>query len=193
MRLELAHVADPPDVVADAIGFLVPPVYFVAADLFAHLNGFEHGTVAVAATADVVNLRHAWGANEFRKRFDQIEAVNIIADLFSLVTENPVRSTAHGTDHQVRKKTMQLGPSVRRAGETTAPKGNGRHSEIYPVFLDKNVCCNFRRAEERMLRVIDTHRLRDTGLVFMARLYFPAFLEFAQRQTVRRIAIDFVR
>src|SRR5215467_2195046 len=26
MRLELAHVADPPDVVADAIGFLVAPV-----------------------------------------------------------------------------------------------------------------------------------------------------------------------
>ena len=27
----------------------------------------------------------------------------------------------------------------------------------------------------------------------MAWLYFPAFLEFAQRQTVRRVAIDFVR
>ena len=26
MRLELSHVADPPDVVADAIGFLVAPV-----------------------------------------------------------------------------------------------------------------------------------------------------------------------
>src|SRR4029077_8979511 len=44
-----------------------------------------------------------------------------------------------------------------------------------------------------MLGVIDTHRLRDTGLVFVARLYFPALLEFAQRQTVRRVAIDFVR
>src|SRR5262249_25132980 len=109
------------------------------------------------------------------------------------VPETPICSAAHGTDHQVRKKTMQLGPSVRRAGETTAPKGNGRHSEISPVFLDKNVCCNFRRTEERMLRVIDTHRLRDAGLVFVARLYFPTFSEFAQRQTVRRIAIHFVR
>jgi hypothetical protein len=27
----------------------------------------------------------------------------------------------------------------------------------------------------------------------MAGLYFPAFLEFAQRQTVWRIAVDFVR
>jgi hypothetical protein len=26
MRLELSHIANPPDVVADAIGFLVPPV-----------------------------------------------------------------------------------------------------------------------------------------------------------------------
>jgi len=88
---------------------------------------------------------------------------------------------------------MQFGPGVRRPGETAATKRNGRHSEISPVFLDENVCCDFRRTEERMLGVIDTHRLRNTGLVFVARLYFPAFLEFAQGQTVRRVAIDFVR
>src|SRR5207244_6115461 len=117
----------------------------------------------------------------------------VVSDLFSFVPENSVRSAAYGTDHQVREKPMQFGPGVRRAGETAATKRNGRHSEISPVFLDENIGCNFRRTEERMLGVVDTHRLRNTGLVFVARLYFPAFLEFAQRQTVRRVAIDFVR
>ncbi len=94
-----------------------------------------------------------------RERFDQIEAVNVVADLFSFVAENPIRSAAHGTDHQVREKTMQLGPGVRRSGETAATERNRRHSEISPVFLDENIRCNFRRAEKRMLGVIDTHRL----------------------------------
>ena len=85
MRLELSHVTDPPDVVADAIGFLVAPVQFFAADLLAHFDGFEHGTVAVAATPDVVDLASARGADEFGKRFDQIEAMNVVADLFSFV------------------------------------------------------------------------------------------------------------
>src|SRR5438094_10315213 len=43
-----------------------------------------------------------------------------------------------------------------------------------------------------MFRVIDAHRFRDARLVFVARLDFPAFLQFAQRQTIRRVAIDFV-
>ena len=68
----------------------------------------------MAATADVVDLAGARGTDEFRKRFDQIEAVNVVADLFSFVAENPVRSAAHGTDHQIREKTMQLGAGVRR-------------------------------------------------------------------------------
>ena len=42
MRLELSHVADPPDVVADPVRFFVAPVYFFSADLFAHRDGFEH-------------------------------------------------------------------------------------------------------------------------------------------------------
>ena len=138
----------------------------------------------MAAAADVVDLARARGANEFGKGFDQIEAVNVVSDLFSFVPENPVRSAAYGTDHQVREKTMQFGPGVRRAGETTATKRNGRHSEISPVFLDENIRRNFRCAEKRMLRVIDTHRLRDTELVFVAWLYFPAHLEFAQRDQV---------
>src|SRR4051812_21744515 len=105
----------------------------------------------MAAAPDVVDLASARGGDELRKRFDQIEAMNVVADLFSFVAENPVRSAAYGTDHQIREKTVQLGSGVCRSGETAATERDRRHSEISPVFLDKNVGCNFRRTEKRML------------------------------------------
>src|SRR5437762_14324501 len=95
------------------------------------------------AATNVVNLACARCPNEFRKRFDQIEAVNVVADLFSFVAENPVRSSAHSTDHQVREKTMQLSPSVRGLGQTAATKREGRHSAISPVCPIENVPTHF--------------------------------------------------
>src|SRR5665213_193265 len=50
MRLEFPHVADPPNVVADAIILDVSPFQFFAADAFALVNCFEHGTVPVSYT-----------------------------------------------------------------------------------------------------------------------------------------------
>src|ERR1700758_4826797 len=82
---------------------------------------------------------------------------------------------------------------MRRPGETTATERDGRHSKISSVFLGENVRGYFRRAKERMLSVIDAHRFGNAGLVFVTRLDFPAFLQFAQRQTIRCVAINFVR
>src|SRR6266571_4785883 len=82
---------------------------------------------------------------------------------------------------------------MRRSRKTTATERNRRHSEISSVFLDENVRSDLGCAKERMLRVIDAHGLRNAGLVFVARLDFPAFLQFAQRKAVRCVAIDLVR
>src|SRR5207247_6228574 len=65
MRLKLSHIADPPDVVADAVRLLIAPGQFFAADLFAHLDGLEHGTVAVPTAADVIDLSGTRRSNEF--------------------------------------------------------------------------------------------------------------------------------
>src|SRR5439155_12084041 len=106
MRLKLTHVADPPDVVADAVDFLVPPVYFFAADFLAHLDGFEHGTIAVPAAADVIDFAGARRPNEFRERFDEVETVDVVAHLFAFVTKDAVTPAADGANHQIRKKTV---------------------------------------------------------------------------------------
>ena len=74
------------------------------------------------ATADVVNFARARRSDEFGERFDQIETVNVIADLFGIVAEDPIGSAAHGADHEVREKAMQLGAGVRRTSEATATK-----------------------------------------------------------------------
>ena len=65
MSLELAHVAHPPNVVADAIGLFIIPGQFSAADFFTQIDCLEHRTVAVSAPADVVNLSRARRADEF--------------------------------------------------------------------------------------------------------------------------------
>jgi len=41
MCLKLLHIADPPDVVADAVVFDVGPLEFPAADLFAEVDRFQ--------------------------------------------------------------------------------------------------------------------------------------------------------
>ena len=107
--------------------------------------------------------------------------MDVVAYLFAFVTKDAIRPAAHRADHQIRKKAMQLRPSMRRSSETTATERDRRHSEIAPVFLNENVPGNLGRAKERMLCVIDAHRFGNARLVFVARLDFPAFLQFAQR------------
>ena len=88
---------------------------------------------------------------------------------------------------------MQLRAGVGGTGQATAAKTGRRHSEIAAVFLHQNIRGRFRCAEERMLRVIDAHRFGNAGLVFVALGDFPAQRQLAQRQPIRRVAIDFVR
>ena len=73
---------------------------------------------------------------------------------------------------------MQLGAGVRGPGQATAAKTNGLHAEIMSVFLHQHVRCDFGCAEERVFRVVDAHRFRNTGFVFVAGLDFPALLQF---------------
>ena len=70
MGLEFAHVADPPDVVADAVVLDISPIEFATADLLAKFDGFEHRAIGMAAAAHVIDLAAAWSANELPERFD---------------------------------------------------------------------------------------------------------------------------
>src|SRR5262245_34317390 len=122
------------------------------------------------AATDVIHFADAWRANEFRERFNQIKAMDVVAHLFALIAEDTVWSAAHCTDHKVGKKAMQFRSSVRGPGEATGTERNCGHSKVLPVFLDENVRSDLRRAKERMLRVINAHHLGNAG----ARIHEPA-------------------
>src|SRR2546430_7160639 len=98
MRLKFPHIGDPPDVIADAIALLVMPGEFAAADFFTKRNRFQHRAIAKAPTAHVIDFRYARLINEGSKRFHQIEAMNVIAHLFALVTEDR-KSTRLNSSH----------------------------------------------------------------------------------------------
>jgi hypothetical protein len=87
---------------------------------------------------------------------------------------------------------MQLRARVRRAGQTAAAKAGGLEAEIISVFLHQHVGGNFRCAEQRVLGLVNAHRFRNAGFVFMSGSDFPALFQFHQRQAVRRVAINLV-
>src|SRR5215475_6720274 len=122
MALKLPNVADPPDMITNPIRFFIAPLQFASADLLAKIDRLKHRTIRVATPADVVNFTCARRGDKFLERFDQIDAVNVIADLFPFVSEHAIRATGHRTNHQVGEKSMQLRTGVRRASQATAAK-----------------------------------------------------------------------
>src|SRR5215471_3010909 len=144
------------------------------------------------ASADVVDFSDPRCANEFRKRFHEIKAVNIIAHLFAFVSEDTVGAVAHRANHEVRKKSMQFCAGVRWASQASAAKRYSGYPEITPIFLHENVGGRFRCAKKRMLCIIDAHLFGNSELVLMTGFDFPAFLQFTQWQLVRCVAVNFV-
>ena len=193
MRLEFPHVADPPDVVADAVVFHVGPFQFLAADAFALVDRFEHGAVRVAAAAGIVDFARARLLKKLPEHFHQVVAVDVVAHLFALVAKDSIGRSFHGATHQIGKKTMQFGARMRRAGETAAAKTYRLHAEIISVFLNQHISGDFACAEKRMFRLVNAHRFGNARLIFVAGFDFPALLQFDQRQAVRRIAIYLIR
>src|SRR4051812_2323707 len=100
VRAKLCNVAHPPDMVADAVVLHVLRLHPVAGDLLAEYDRLKHRTVAEAAPSHVVRLAGAGGAIEVMECVYEIGAVDIVAHLLPLVSEDPVLLPRHGTLHQ---------------------------------------------------------------------------------------------
>src|SRR5437773_5145162 len=192
MRLKFPEIADPPDVIADAVALLIMPGEFAAANFFTERNRFQDRAIAKASTDDVVTFSYSRLTTAGRKRFHQIEAANVIAPLFALVTDAAIGPADDATLHQVSKKPVQLSASVSWAGQTAAAKTRRRHSEIAAILLHQNIRRHFRGPKKRMLGRIDAHRFGNSRFEFVTGLDFPARFEFAQRQTIGSIAVHLI-
>src|SRR5665213_2425973 len=192
MSLKFPHVADPPDVVADAVVLDVSPRKFFAANFFAERNRLEHRAVRMAAAAHVINFAGARRFCELPERLDKVVAVDVVAHLFAFVAEHAIRPARGGAFHQIGQEAVQFRARVRRAGQAAAAKNRRLHAEVTSVFLHQNIRRNLARAKERMFRLVNGHRFVNARLIFVSRIYFPALLQFAQRQQIRRVAINLV-
>ena len=135
MGFEFAEIGDVADVIAFAIFIHVSPIEFFPGELLDFGNGFEHGDAIFAAATHVVDLAGAGIRGEGFDGSYYIVAVNVVADLLSLVTEDGIFQAVEGGFHEIRKKTVKLDAGVRRAGEAAAAKNADVHFEVAAVFL----------------------------------------------------------
>lgn len=194
MGLELADIADPPDVVADPVVFQVGPVQFFPADFLTKINRFQHGAVGMSAASNVVNFTTAWILKELVERFNKVVTVNVIADLLPSVTKDTIRITSHGAFHKVGQKAVQFRPGMGGSGQATSPKTDGLHPEITSILLHKDVSRHFTGPEERVFGLIDGHAFINTMKpIQVIRTQLPTFFLLLKGQTIRRVSVNLVR
>jgi hypothetical protein len=104
--LKTRKVTNPPNVISSPVFVDVSRIKRLSGDLLAYLDGFQHGTVAESAAAHVIDL----AATRFFKKLvenpNQIRTVNVVADLFFLVSENRIRRAGYCTFHQIGKESV---------------------------------------------------------------------------------------
>ena len=165
---------------------------FFAGDLFAHRDRFKDRTTVFPPAADIINFPAAGFTVKRVKGRDQIKAVDIIAYLLSLITEDSVFLTGDGAFHQVRQRSVQHRAGMIWPGQAPAAETGGVHLEITPVFLRQDIRRHFRGAEQRMRGLVDGHGFIDPVEKWMIFRQLPAGRLLHQRQLIRQITVDFI-
>ena len=147
MLFEFRNVADIPDMVADAVGFIILRNGFFSKDIFQFFDGFEHRNIGVPCATGVINFALPRILVKMPKHIDEVETVDIVADLFSLVAKNRVFLSRRDAFGEIGEEAVKLGAAVLGAGEATSAESSGLEAEIASVFLDHDVGRNFRGAE----------------------------------------------
>ncbi len=193
VRLELAGIADVPDVVADPVGLVVDQVHLLAGAGFAEVDRLFHRAIAEPAAAGVVDLAGSGGLVVLPEHVDQVERVDVVAYLLPAITEHGIPAPRHGALDQIREESVHHGARVARAGQTAAAEAGGVHAEVAAVLLDHGVGGELRDAEQRVLGLVDRQILVDPVLVVrMGLVDLPARRQLDQRQTVGVVAVDLV-
>lgn len=143
MSPHLGEVADVADVVAFAVFVDVFPAHGFAGEGCDFVEGFEDGDAVGPAPADVVDLSAAWVFEEGVHEADDVEAVDVVADLFALVAEDVVLAFGEVALDEVAEEAVEFDAAVVGAGEAAAAEGAGFHAEVATVFLDHDIGSDF--------------------------------------------------
>src|ERR1700722_4296759 len=117
--LELIQISNPPDVISHPAGVHILPLQLDLTNTLADCDRFEHRAVTKTTAADVIDLARPGIAKEGVKCLNQVIAMNIVADLFSLIAEYLVWSFHNTALHQVSQESMKLSTRVLRTSETS--------------------------------------------------------------------------
>jgi hypothetical protein len=191
VSLHFGEVADVADVVTLAILVDVFPAHGFAGKGGDFFEGFEDGDAIGAATADVVDLAAAGVFKEGVHEADDIQAVDVVADLLALVAEDIVLAFGEVAFDEVTEEAVELDAAVVGAGEAAAAEGAGFQAKVAAIFLNQNIGSDFGGTEEAMLALVDGEVFGyavDEGEVGVV----PAGGKFLKGDGVGAVTVDFV-
>ena len=162
MRPDLSQVAVVADVVADAALFEQQIVLRLAGEFLGKCECLEDRARVLLATAKIVDLSAAGLFQELRYEADHVTRVNVVANLFSLVTVNLVLTALHIAADQITKKTMQLDGGMVWTRQASATQAAGRHPETSTILLHQDIGREFRSPKNRVRGLINGEILRNS-------------------------------
>src|SRR3990167_5614142 len=116
----------------------------------------------------------------------------IVPDLFPFVTKNRVRNAYLDCFDQICQKSMELGPKMGRACNTSSSENACFNSVISAVFLDQNIGSDLGSTHQTMKTVINADIFIDSQKVLVIFMQFPPFTLLNQWQLAWVVTIDFI-
>src|SRR5262249_26229669 len=133
------QVADVADVIPAARALDVIRRQPLSGALFETSDGLEERDAVRAPPAGVVYSRGSRPFCKGQSGSADVVGVDVVADLFPLVSVDPVDEALTYRARDVREEAMELGSRVVSAGNTTGPERDGGHVEVAAVFLYEQV------------------------------------------------------
>src|ERR1035438_10275948 len=88
--------------------------------------------------------------------------MDVIPHLLAFVSEDFVFPLLDIAANQITQETVKLNSRMIGPGKAPSAQAARGHTEVTPIFLHHNVRGHFGCAEQRMLRLLDGERLRNT-------------------------------
>jgi hypothetical protein len=88
--------------------------------------------------------------------------VNVVTDLFPLITVNLVLTALDVAADQITKKTMEFDGGMIWTRQASAAQAAGWHPETSTILLHQDIGREFGRPENRVRGLIDGKILRDS-------------------------------
>ena len=87
--------------------------------------------------------------------------MDVVADLFALVSKNRVGPASELAFDEVREESVKFSAAVCRARQATPAEHTDLRAKIPSVLLAHYVCCNLACSKDRVFALVNGHRFID--------------------------------